>query len=63
MPYAPQLAAPSDHEVDGSVATLALPKVRSPYDRGPDEQVNRKASIPFLLVHVAGGASARSSSA
>ena len=53
MPYAPQLAAPSDHEVDGSVATLALPKVRSPYDRGPDEKVNRKASIPFLLVHVA----------
>ena len=53
VPYAPQLAAPSDHEVDGSVATLALPKVRSPYDRGPDEKVNRKASIPFLLVHVA----------
>ena len=53
VPYAPQFAAPSDHEVDGSVATPALPKVRSPYDRGPDEQVNRKASIPFLLVHVA----------
>ena len=29
-----------------------VPKVRSPYDRGPDERINRTASIPFFLVHV-----------
>lgn len=30
----------------------ALPRVRSPYERTPEERVNWKASIPFLLVHV-----------
>ena len=52
MPNAPQLTAPADPTVAAGLAA-ALPKVRSPYDRGPDEKINRKASIPFFLVHVA----------
>jgi stearoyl-CoA desaturase (delta-9 desaturase) len=38
-----------DDPADGA---RVLPKVRAPYDRTPDEHVNWKASIPFLLVHV-----------
>ena len=29
-----------------------LPKVKAPFERTPEERVNWKASIPFLLVHV-----------
>jgi stearoyl-CoA desaturase (delta-9 desaturase) len=51
VPITPQ--PPADTEPQpGAVATLERGEVRSPYDRGPDERVNRKASIPFFLVHV-----------
>jgi stearoyl-CoA desaturase (delta-9 desaturase) len=48
----PSLAADEvDRDSVGGVATLARPKVRAPYDRGPDERMNVKASIPFWLIH------------
>jgi stearoyl-CoA desaturase (delta-9 desaturase) len=38
-----------DDPIDGATV---LPKVVAPFERAPDERVNWKASIPFLLVHV-----------
>lgn len=46
----PSGAAVLDDDAEGAPA--ARPKVRAPFDRGPDERINLKASIPFFLVHV-----------
>ena len=51
MPDSPQTPAALEREL-AAVSVMERAEVRSPYDRAPDERVNWKASIPFLLVHV-----------
>jgi len=45
----PSAVAVLDPPVEGATAR---PKVKAPFERTPEEKVNWKASIPFLLVHV-----------
>jgi stearoyl-CoA desaturase (delta-9 desaturase) len=52
VPHIPPSTGSDEHELDGALATVARPVVRAPYDRGPDEQMNVKASIPFFALHV-----------
>lgn len=37
---------------DPAAGTTVLPKVTAPFERAPDERVNWRTSVPFLLVHV-----------